>query len=272
MVGSAHRSAVTIGLVCLVVWSFGLSSFILKLRWDSVKRPGPPLYEAFPYGEIRIGVDASYSPFAYVLEGELYGFDIDVGKEIAERLGYPYRFINMGYDGLYDSVTADQVDILISALLIDPHRLADIRYTSAYFDAGLVLVWNQGSTFTDISDLESTRIAFEFGSASDSLIRKWLRRYEGFDTQAYELSRYALDALRIRKADYALVDAVSYALYQKEHGDWKNDFEIVDPAPISIAIRSDRLATWELVEQKLIEMKADGGLKQILEQWLFVEK
>ncbi|MFN3761678.1 MAG: transporter substrate-binding domain-containing protein, partial [Anaerolineae bacterium] len=63
-------------------------------------------------------MDASYPPFESIDgEGNLVGLDVDLGRELAARLGVEAHFVaNLSYDGLYDALTADQVDVLISAL------------------------------------------------------------------------------------------------------------------------------------------------------------
>ena len=91
---------------------------------------------ALPAALTRIGVDASNPPFAVATADDLFGLEIDLGHALAEEIGVPVRFINMGYDGLYDSIRADQVDMVISTLTMDPLRTNDVRYTQPYFDAG----------------------------------------------------------------------------------------------------------------------------------------
>src|SRR5580765_1789909 len=105
-------------ITVMTLWVWGLAGVLFWIRWNSVVRPLPPVKELFPYGEIRIGVDASYPPFEVATNSDIYGIDIDVGKVLGTRLNVPVRFINMGYDGLYDALKADQADILISALTI----------------------------------------------------------------------------------------------------------------------------------------------------------
>ena len=95
--------------------------------------------EAFPRGEIVIGIDASYPPFAIDEGGTLTGLDIDVAEAIATEIGLPARFVNIGYYGLYDALISGKVDLLISALRVEPSRMADVLYTRHYFDNGLVL-------------------------------------------------------------------------------------------------------------------------------------
>ncbi|MBN2470002.1 MAG: transporter substrate-binding domain-containing protein, partial [Anaerolineae bacterium] len=106
--------------------------------WRSIVPSSRPM---LPEGILRVGVDASYPPFAVDPgDGALTGLDIDLARAVAEVMGVELRFINMGYDGLYDSLRANQADVLFSALRTDPLRTRDVRYSRSYFDAGQVLV------------------------------------------------------------------------------------------------------------------------------------
>ena len=241
---------------------------LFHLRWNSVERPAPLAHEAFPYGEIRIGVDASYPPFAVDTGNNLFGLDIDLGNALSEEIDFPIRFINMGFDGLYDSIKADQVDMVISALLVDPAKMADVRYTQAYFDAGLVLVTHLDSQIETIEILAGYSLAYEFGSPADAEAREWERRLDDFAKQPYELPEYALDAVRIGEADAALVDATSYHLYQRDFPDWQNQISYVTHNPYAIAIRIDRLETWQAVNHALDELAEKGMLDTIFRRWL----
>ena len=69
----------------LTAWIWVLAIALFWIRWNSVERPGAPLKELFPYGEIRIGVDASYPPFATATDSDLFGIDIDVGKALGKQ-------------------------------------------------------------------------------------------------------------------------------------------------------------------------------------------
>lgn len=252
----------------VIVWVYALAGALLLLRWLSVERPGPPIREIFPYGELRIGVDASYPPFAVATADGLYGLDIDLGRALGERLGIPVRFINMGYDGLYDSLRVDQVDVLLSALLIDSTRTNDVLYTVPYYNAGLVLVSERPRPFSSIENLPGYVLALEFGSEADLLARTWLRRVRPFTVQPYELPDYALDALRLGRADAALVDATSARLYLREHDDWDAIYVPVSDALYAAAVRIDRWPTWWAVNEVLLSLLQDGSVQALLDRWL----
>jgi ABC-type amino acid transport substrate-binding protein len=227
----------------------------------------PSREEAFPQGVMVVGVDASFPPFA-VDNGEgLYGLDIDLANALGAEMGIPVRFVNMGYDGLYDAVIDGQVDVVISALLVNPARTQEVRYTRPYFDNGLTLITDVDSPIDRMAHLPLYSLALEYGSAAQAQARFWLRQLEPFDVLPYELPQYALDAVRLGHADAALVDTTSYYLYQSEHPDWQSEENRYDNAFYSIAIRIDRDETWYWVDKSVESLQANGRLAEIIDRW-----
>ena len=224
--------------------------------------------KAFPYDVIRIGVDASFPPFAVDDGTTMYGLDIDLGNAIANEIDMPVHFTNMGFDGLYDSVIADQVDMVISALRVEPSRMKEVRYTQHYFDAGLVLVTPAGSPITMLEFMAGYRIAYEFGSIADAEVRDWERRIGHMQHMPYELPQYALDATRLEHADATLVDATSFRLYLREHPDWQTQHRYITHEVYTIMLRIDRIDAWELVNDALSSLKERGELDKIIAKWL----
>jgi arginine/lysine/histidine/glutamine transport system substrate-binding/permease protein len=232
-----------------------------------VRQPPPSIEASFPYGEIRIGTDASNPPFAVATADDLFGLEIDLGRALGDYFELPVRFVNLSYDGLYDALKTDQVDILIAMLVIEPQRSADVLYTRHYFNAGLVLVSSTDQPIQGMSQLADHRLAYEFGSNADSLARRWLRRIAPFTTLPYERPDYALDALRFNQADAALVDAVSARLYLRDHN-WQAQINYVTDNWYPIAVPADEPGRWQLVDKALRDMASDGTLDAIINRWL----
>jgi polar amino acid transport system substrate-binding protein len=241
---------------------------VVLLGSSGERGPSGPAGQVFPYGELRVGVDPSYPPFAVANSDGLYGLEIDLARALGDELGVPVRFVTLGYDGLYDALRVDSVDVLISALLIDPARRNDVTYTRPYFDAGLLLVSNTGSPFGDMTLIPGHSLAYEFGSAADAEARRWLRRVQPFERRPYELARYALDAVRLGEADAALVDAVTTRLYLREHSDWSAQTFAVTSNSYAIGVRADRGGVWAAVNNALETLAFDGRLDAIVARWL----
>lgn len=224
--------------------------------------------DAFPYGEIRIAVDASYPPFAMLTDDALIGLDVDLGNAIGDALDMPVRFVPIGFDGLYDAVITDKVDMVLAALTINPALMSDVRYTAPYFNNGLLLISSADNPIEQMQDLPGNRLAYEFGSAADSEARQWARRLSDFDLRPYELPSHALDALRFGDADAALIDATSFYLYENQHPDWQTEQHYLTDIPFAIALRIDRINTWDATNWALKSLWDDGTLIEIIQKWL----
>lgn len=222
-------------------------------------------------GVLRVGMDASYPPFEYLDgEGNLVGLDVDLGRELAARLGVEARFVaNLSYDGLYDALTADQVDVVISALYVDPTRMADFAYSRSYFNAGEVLVVRAGTEgIADMADLSGRTLAVEWGSEGDVVARQWARRLVGLTVLPCPTADEVLARVVSGEADAALVDHLS-ALAGMGQG---LPLEIVgDPVTdelYAVAVRRRDGALLRAVNGALTAMEEDGTLPRLRQRWL----
>ena len=228
----------------------------------------PNVSSAFPAGEIVVGVDASFPPFALDDGETMLGLDIDLAGAIAAELNLPVRFSNIGYYALHDALISGQVDILVSALRIDPARMDDLRYTQSYFDNGLVLVRAADAPASDIKSLAGARIAYEYASSADGQVRAWEADGQSIAKLPYELPQYALDALRLGLADAAIVDATTLRLYLGAQREWQVRYERLTHEPYAIAVRIDRAHARQLVDGALETLIESGKLARIVDKWL----
>ncbi len=237
--------------------------------WRNVIRPRPALERPMlPYGELRVGIDASYPPFGVDLNGELFGLDVDLAHAVAEKLGVPLRLINMGYDGLYDSLRADQTDALFSALRMDPLRMNDVRYTVSYFDAGQVLVRPPDSGIDSPPDLEGLTLAVEFGTEGDLEARRWQRRLHELHIAPFEIAAQALEAVVAGEADAALVDAISARLWLRENQGLEIAPGYVTHDPYAVAVHINNEQLWAAINDALAALSEEGTLDAIIARWL----
>jgi polar amino acid transport system substrate-binding protein len=228
----------------------------------------PSLDEAFPEKSIIFAIDPSYIPFAMDNGRELYGIDVDIARAIGEELGIAVHFNAIGYDGLYDALLSNRVNAIISALPVNPHRTADVRYTRPYFDNGLLLVSQADVPILAPEQLAGKQLAVEYGSIGNSFALDWQRRINPFTIQPYELPEYALDALRFRRSDVAIVDYTSYRLYAAQFSDWTPVTSYITSTPYVIAVRFDDYANWFWIEKALNRLQENGTIQRIIDHWM----
>ena len=79
-------------------------------------------------GTIVIGNGGAYPPFEYVENGNLVGFDIDLGNEIARRLGVKAQWEKFDFNGLIPALQSKRVDVLVTAMTKTPEREQRMRF------------------------------------------------------------------------------------------------------------------------------------------------
>ena len=219
---------------------------------------------------LRVGTDASFPPFEVVdAEGRFSGLDVDLATELGRRWGVQVRFINAGFDGLYDALKMGKFDLIISALPYDRTQTRDLLYSPSYFNAGQVLLArNDDQRLRSFEDLEGKVVAVELGSEAHQLVRR-LARDKGMHLEVVveREPEQAVALLRQGTADALVCDRVAAYTYMRG----TDDLRLVGPPltdePYVIAARPDAPMLIEQVTQALEEWRASGMLDGLLRRW-----
>ena len=215
-------------------------------------------------GVLRVGLDASYPPFEFIDQGgDLAGFDVDLAEELGHRLGLTVTYINLGYDGLLDALLVDQVDVLVSALVITPELQGRVAFTAPYFNAGQYLVVPEGAAIAEMDDLD------EYGSSGDVEARAWQRRLADLTIARYDTPNAALRAVIEGEANAALTDGISARLFVGEQPSLKLADNVTDELfGIAVDLKSYELR--QRINDALREMLRDGTIERLIEKWFGV--
>jgi polar amino acid transport system substrate-binding protein len=249
-----------------------LFAFLMTLGLVACFSPDDPTWERVQETRVlRVGMDASFPPFeAIAADGSLVGFDVDLAREVGQRLGVEAHFVaNLPYDGLYDALTVGRVDVVISALVVNPARMADFAYSNPYFDAGHVLVVRRGEhTIRSMGDLGNRSLAVALGTPGDREARERARRSSDLFVVQYPTSAHALEAVRTGETDAALVDHVSALQAIGAESPLTIVGEPVVEVPYAVAMRDDSQRLLRAVNSALTAMEDDGTLDRLVNEWL----
>jgi polar amino acid transport system substrate-binding protein len=215
-------------------------------------------------GVIRFAINPAYMPFDGLgSQGDFFGIDVDLAHEIARRLGRRAEFIIAGYDSLYDVLRVGQAEAAISALPIDPGKFGLWAYSEPYFDAGQVLI-TRPPRFPNTSEVS---IAVEYGSDADAAARYVARRRTGVELKYTSAAADALKAVANGWTADAIVDGVSAQQLLPEYPEL-GIVEQVTNDPYAIAVWGESTQLLAAINAKLAEMKQDGTLERIVEEWM----
>jgi ABC-type amino acid transport substrate-binding protein len=267
-------------LLALINMLFGCAGSNVDPTWQRIQEQGV----------VRVGMDPNWVPFEYVDGvGQLTGFDVELARELERRLGLEIRIVaNLSFDGLYDALTAEQADMIISAVMVDMGRSADFRYSTPYFDAGQVLVVGIDEVAIDtMKDLSGRVVAVELGSDGDMLGRRWARRLADMSLWHTESTYDALGAVAMGQADAALIDRATALMALKgAHRPTTAGMQTSDGRPArgntelkingrpitdeqyAVVVRRESSGLLTAVNQALLDMQSDGTLENLERKWL----
>jgi ABC-type amino acid transport substrate-binding protein len=215
-------------------------------------------------GVIRFAINPTYMPFDGLgSHGDFFGIDVDIANELARRLGKRAEFVVAGYDSLYDVLRVGQADATISALPIDPGKFGLWAYSDPYFEAGQVLV----TRLPKSQKTSEVSIAVEYGSDADAAARYLARRRAGVEIKYTQSAADALKAVDSGWVDAAVVDGVSAKQLLPKYPELQITEQVTND-PYAIAVWGESIRLREAINAKLAEMKQDGTLQRVVEEWM----
>jgi L-cystine transport system substrate-binding protein len=217
-------------------------------------------------GKLLIGTEGTYAPFTFHDEsGNLTGFDVEISREVAKRLGVEPEFKETQWDAIFAGLDAKRFDMIANQVGIRPDRQEKYSFSDPYITSAAVLITHKDNekvkTFEDIKGLNAAQsLTSNYGEMAKKHGAN-LVSVEGF-TQSVEL-------LASKRVDVTINDRISFLDYTKQRPD----------APIKVAATSEDASASGLMFRKdsdtlvaevnkaLEEMIADGTYAKISEKW-----
>lgn len=213
-------------------------------------------------GTLTVLMSPDYPPFENVVNGKYVGYDIDVAKALAKRLGLKVKFKVFQFDRILGAIVAGgQGDIAISGFSADPERSRGAIASRSYFEEKTCLVVAKGSKFKSAKSLNS-------GKAKIAVARSYLGEY--YATEALPKSRKIVlkseaDCLRAVKKGTADACAVSHYTLSGKKG-FKKLKTVKGDKYVIYMSQSDKKLKAD-IDRALAKMEKDGTLKKLRKKY-----
>jgi polar amino acid transport system substrate-binding protein len=163
-------------------------------------------------GVLTIGMEIGYPPMEYLdTDGKTpIGFDVFMGKAIADKLGLEVKYIDTAWDGIFDGVTTGKYDCIMSSVTITPERENAHNFTKPYIGNSLALVLLKDSKITARTpeDLSGLGVAYQAETTSDIYMEKLAAAGLKFKPYEYDKVMNCFDELRLGRVDVIITDAL----------------------------------------------------------------
>ncbi len=208
-----------------------------------------------------------YPPFNFIDENnQVIGFDVDVGREIAQRLGKEMKYTTTAWDGIIEGLRAGRYDAILGSMAVTERRKEVVDFSIPYYYSGAQLMTRQGSPIQSPDDIgEDHLVGVTTGTTFEQDAREL-----GAEVRLYEDDNQTLIELLNGRIDAVITDRVVglNAMKKMDKGDELTlTGELLRREDCAIALRpeSDRLQT--RIDSVLTTMHQDGTLSEISEKW-----
>jgi ABC-type amino acid transport substrate-binding protein len=124
-------------------------------------------------GVMSAGSTFNYPPFHFIANGEKVGFDVDIGNEIASRMGVKLKWETIDFRGIIAALKSGRVDML-TGMVYTPDRAKQMAFSTPYFDDGIAAAYPAGKPVSKPAELAGKQVGVELGSAGDKFVRDQL--------------------------------------------------------------------------------------------------
>jgi len=219
------------------------------------------------HGEIRWGGDLQGGE-PYVFRDprdpdKLVGFEVDLVRALAAKLGVRERFFQNDWSNLVPSLERGDFDIIVNGLEDTPALRGRILLSRPYFDFTEQLVVRRGSKLRTLDALRGHRV----GTLASSLAHQILRSKRAIEVVLYGGQEEPYRDLQLERTDAVLLDSV----IAQRYGLTKPDLELADAdvarGSYVIGLRKGDSDLRDALNAALAKLDADGELRRIYTRW-----
>ena len=230
----------------------------------------PTLQQVLARGELRVGLEAGYMPFEMIdKSGEIIGFDIDLARLMARKLGVKLKVVNQGWDGIIPALLTGKFDVTLGGMTITPERAKSVDFCDPYVVIGQTVLINRRlagkvRTVQDLDKPEYTIIA-KLGTTGDIAAKKQFQRAR---LRTFEHQAEAAIEVQNGRADGFVYDlpfnAVMAARYPDSLAHLKEPFTREE---LGWAIRKNDPALRAWLNEFLAGLRKDGTYQALYKKW-----
>jgi polar amino acid transport system substrate-binding protein len=217
--------------------------------------------------------DISYPPEEYVVNGKPVGSDIDIGKNVAKRLGMVAQFANTGFDGIIAALLSNKCDAIISGMNDTPQRAKSVAFVD-YLDVGQSFIGKKGNPLKIKTELDvcgkvaGAQVATTNLQTLQAVDKKCKAKgKKGVSIISFKEDPLGVTALKTGKIDVYESDSPPAVWYTSKDKSLQIVGPPVNAIPVGIAVNPKNTSLKAGIRKAITAMYKDGTMKRILAKW-----
>lgn len=241
-------------LLLTVVFALGLNAALAEDLLDTIRQKG----------EVVVATEGAWAPWTYHDESDaLVGFDVEVARRLAEKLGVSARFVESEWDGIFAGMDAKRYDIALNGIEVTAERAQKYDFTAPYgYIRTALIVRGDNTDITCFEDLNGKKTANSIASTYMTLAESYGAEAVGVDTLDQ-----TIEMVLSGRADATLNAEVSVYDYLRVHPDANIKLVALteEASQVAVPVRkgAENASLLEALNAAIEALRADGTLAEI---------
>lgn len=222
-------------------------------------------------GTLRIGCEGTFPPFdSKAPNGELVGFDVDIAKAVAAKLGVKPEFITTEWSGIIAGLQAGKFDVIVNQVGVTPERQKVLDFSPGYTFSGAELIQrkNDDRTFKSLEDLKGHKLGVGLGTNYMDMAKS----VPGIDVKTYPGAPEYLSDLAASRIDAALNDRLMVAyLLKNSQLPLRPGAMVGTGNPSAIPFKKGNPKFAKAIDDAMTQLEADGTFAKISDKWFGID-
>ncbi len=219
-------------------------------------------------GEIVIAMEGAWAPWTYHDEADnLTGYDVEVGRKIAEKLGVKATFVEVDWDGIFAGLDSKRYDIACNGVEITDERALKYDFSEPYaYTHTALIVRKDNESITSYEDLAGKTTTNSIGSTYEALAQSY-----GATVITIDSFDQTLELVEQGRADATLNDNATFYYYQQVKPE--NNFKLAalteDSSKVAVPMRkgAETASLKAAIDQAIKELKESDELAALSEKY-----
>ena len=219
-----------------------------------------------------MGTSADYPPFENLENGEAVGFDVDLCKAVADKLGLKFEVVNNQFDTLLTGLAAGgKFDVVLAGMTVEPERAELADFTDTYYvDDQAVAVMKDGAITKDNAKEELNKagviIAVQSGTTGETYCRE---NFPNATIQPYGNSTDSFAAMQAGQATAVCTNAaVVKKMLSEAYSDAQVVLEVATGEEYAVAVNKDNPELTKAINGAIKKLQDDGTVEKLAAKWL----
>lgn len=209
--------------------------------------------------ELVMVTEAGFAPFEYYENNDIVGVDVEVAKEIANRMGKKLVIKDVAFDSIINEVKSGKADIGAAGISYTEERSKQVDFSNDYFTSKIVVIVKDNENETDFKDLNNKTIAVQLGSTADTYVTN---NYKNATITRQKKYLTAIEDLKNDKVECVVMDELPAKEILEKNSNLKILSNVLSTENYGMVVKKNNKELMNVVNDVIEELKSSGKIDE----------